>query len=147
MSCLCSNPEFRVQMKKVMLYPFPEEGPEKETDAQHSARRKDRSENVTVRFKLNDFETIAQVYPVSTTIENILDDIASKFQLLTKYVSIKSEKFGSKFPKNVEIKQLCKTEFGILDVQLCLSDLAIHINESIYNDFEKIRLDTELYYR
>lgn len=127
------------------MHPFPEEIPEKDTDV--SARRKDRSENVTVRFKLNDFETIAQVYPESTTVENILDDIASKFQLLTKYVTVKPEKFGPKFPKNIELKQLCKNEFGILDVQLCLSDLAIHINESIYNDFEKIRLDTELYYR
>lgn len=130
-----------------MLHPFPEERPEKETNLQLSARRKNRSENVTVRFKLNDFETIAQVYPVSATIENILDDIASKFQVLTKYISIKSKKFGPKFPKNVEIKQLCKNDFGILDAQLCLSDLALHINESIYNDFEKIRLDTELYYR
>lgn len=130
-----------------MLHPFPEERPEKENDSQLSACRKDQSENVTVRFKLNDFETIAQVYPVSATIENILDDIASKFQVLTKYLSIKCEKFGAKFPKNVEIKQLCKNEFGILDAQLCLSDLAIHINESISNDFEKIRLDTELYYR
>lgn len=126
-----------------MLHPFAEGSPEKETDAQQSTGRK----NVTVRFKLNDFETIAQVYPASTTVENILDEIALKFQLLTKYVSIKPEKFGPKFPKNVEIKQLCKNEFGIIDVQLCLSDLANHINESIYNDFEKIRLDTELYYR
>lgn len=136
-----------VDEQNVMLHPFPEEIREKETKVQRLARKKNRSENVTVRFKLNNFETIAQVYPVSITIEHILDDIASKFQLLTKYVSIKAEKFGPQFPKNVKLRQLCKNEFGIFDVQLCLSDLAIHINESINNDFEKIRLDTELYYR
>lgn len=110
-------------------------------------RRNTRNQNVTVRFKLNEFETIAQVYSATTTIEQTLDDIAAKFQLLPKYLTIKPEKFGPKFPKTVLLKHLCKNEFGILDVQLCLSDLANHINESIHNDFEKIQLDTELYYR
>lgn len=104
--------------------------------------------NVTVRFKPNEFETIAQVYLSSTTIESVLDDIATKFQLLPKYLSIRPEKNGQKFSKNAQLKQLVSnSEFGILDVQLGLSDLANHINESIQNDFEKIRLDTELYYR
>lgn len=117
------------------------------SDETKPSPRRSENKNVTVRFKLNEFETIAQVYSSTTTIEQTLDDIASKFQLLPKYLSIKPENFESKFSKTFQLKQLCTNEFGILDVQLGLSDLANHINESIQNDFEKIQLDTDLYYR
>ncbi|XP_031621578.1 IQ and ubiquitin-like domain-containing protein [Contarinia nasturtii] len=102
--------------------------------------------NITVRFELNEFDTVAQVYPELTTIEEVLDDVSSKFQLLPKYVSIK-QKFGPKLPKTARLYQLCTNDFGILDVGLSLSDLANHINESIRVEHEKIRLDTNLYYR
>lgn len=102
--------------------------------------------NITVRFELNEFDTVAQVYPELTTIEDILEDVSSKFQLLPKYISIK-QKFGPKFPKTARLYQLCTNDFGILDVKLSLSDLAKHINESIRAEHEKIRLDTNLYYR
>lgn len=105
------------------------------------------NKNITVRFKLNDFETIAQVYPGTSTIAHVLDDIASKFQLLSKYLSIKREKYYAKLPKTVQLSQICTNDFGIVDVQLGLSDLAKHINDSIRNEYERIRLDTDLYYR
>lgn len=102
--------------------------------------------NITVRFELNEFDTVAQVYSELTTIADVLDDVASKFQLLPKYLSIK-HKFGGAFPKTARLIQLCTNSFRILDVKLGLSDLANHINESIPNEHEKIRLDTALYYR
>lgn len=103
--------------------------------------------NITVRFELNELhDTVAQVYPESATIEDVLEDVASKFQLLPKYLSIK-QKFGTKIPKTARLCQLCTNDFAILDVKLDLSDLAHHINESIRNEHEKIRLDTNLYYR
>lgn len=102
--------------------------------------------NITVRFELNEFDTVAQVYPELTTIGEVLDDVASKFQLLPKYLSIK-QKFGAKTTKTARLLQLCTNSFRILDVKLGLSDLAIHINESIHNEHEKIRLDTNSYYR
>lgn len=102
--------------------------------------------NITVRFEINEFDTVAQVYSELTTIGDVLDDVASKFQLLPKYLSIK-HKFGSAFPKTAHLIQLCTNSFRIFDVKLGLSDLANHINESIQNEHEKIQLDTDLYYR
>lgn len=102
--------------------------------------------NITVRFELNEFDTVAQVYPELTTIGEVLEDVASKFQLLPKYLTIK-QKFGMKIPKTARLYQLCTNDFNILDFKLGLSDLANHINESIHIEYEKIRLDTNLYYR
>lgn len=102
--------------------------------------------NITVRFELNEFDTVAQVYPELTTIGDVLDDVASKFQMPPKYLSIK-QKFGSKPIKTSRLHQLCTNNFRILDVKLGLSDLAIQINESIHNEHEKILLDTNFYYR
>lgn len=102
--------------------------------------------NITVRFELNEFDTVAQVYPEITTIADVLDDVASKFQLVPKYLTIR-HKFGGAFPKVARLIQLCTNSFRIFDVKLGLSDLANHINESIHNEHEKIRLDTAFYYR
>lgn len=102
--------------------------------------------NITVRFELNEFDTVAQVYPEITTIGDVLDDVASKFQLLPKYLTIKHA-FGGAFPKTGRLIQFCTNSFRIFDVKLGLSDLANHINESIHNEHEKIRLETNLYYR
>lgn len=102
--------------------------------------------NITVRFELNEFDTVAQVYPELTTIGEVLEDVASKFQLLPKYLTIK-QKFGVKIAKTARLYQLCTNDFNILDFKLDLSDLANHINESIRIEHEKIRLDTNLYYR
>lgn len=111
-----------------------------------SAASTSRETNITVRFELSEFDTVAQVYPELTTIGEVLDDVASKFQLMPKYLSIK-HKFGSKIPKPARLIQLCTNNFRILDVQLCLSDLANHLNESIHNEHEKIHIDTNSYYR
>lgn len=102
--------------------------------------------NITVRFELNEFDTMAQVYPELTTIADVLGDVASKFQLLPKYLTIK-HKHGSVYPKTARLIQLCTNSFRIFDVKLCLSDLANHINDSIHREHEKIRLDTASYYR
>lgn len=115
-----------------------------------SASQSTLDKNVTIRFNLNEFITIAQVYSAKWTVEQVLEDIASKFQLLPKYLTLRSETFGPKLQKTIQLNQLCKNDFYIVDVQLSLSDLAIHINhinEGIRNQHEKIRLDTDLYYR
>lgn len=112
-----------------------------------SASQSSLDKSVTVRFNLNEFVTIAQVYPAKWTVDHILDDISSKFQLLPKYLSMKRDKFGPKLQKSIQLNQLCKNDYYIVDVKLGLSDLAIHINERIRNEHEKIRLDTDLYYR
>lgn len=102
--------------------------------------------NITVRFELNEFDTVAQVYPEVTKIGDVLEDVATKLQLLPKYLSIK-QKLGSNIPKAARLMQLCTNSFRIFDVKLGLSDLANHINDGIRNEHEKIRLDTTFYYR
>lgn len=111
-----------------------------------SAVNRTADKNITVRFEVNEFDTVAQVYSEQSSIADVLDDVASKFQLLPKYLMIK-QKFGSKIPKTARLHELCKNNFGILDFTLGLSDLANHINEGIHNEHEKIRIDTHLYYR
>lgn len=64
----------------------------------HGSSNRTLDRNITVRFELNEFDTVAQVYPELTTIADVLDDVASKFQLLSKYLSIK-HKSGGAFPK------------------------------------------------
>lgn len=104
--------------------------------------------NITVRFELNELDTVvAQVYHELTTIGEMLDDVSAKFQMLPKYLSIKLQKFGTNISKATRLYQVCTNDFGILDAKLSLSDLAIHINESIRFEHEKIRLDTNLYFR
>lgn len=112
----------------------------------HGSSNRTLDGNITVRFELNKFDTVAQVYPELTTISDVLDDVASKFQLLPKYLAIKN-KLGGTYPKTARLIQLCTNAFRIFDVKLCLSDLADHINDSIHKEHEKIRLDTALYYR
>lgn len=112
-----------------------------------SASQSNFQQNATIRFNLNDCETVAQVYPLNWTVENILDDIAAKFHLLPKYLSLRRDKFSPKLPKSVQLNQLCRNNFFIVDVILGLSDLAVQINDGIKNSYERIRLDTDLYYR
>lgn len=112
-----------------------------------SASQSSFQQNATIRFNLNDCDTVAQVYPLNWTVENILDDIAPKFHLQPKYVSLRRDKFSSKIAKSVQLKQLCRNNFFIVDVLLGLSELAVQINDGIKNPYEKIRLDTDLYYR
>lgn len=119
---------------------------EKSPPAVHAPSHQVNDRNITVRFELNKFDTVAQVYPEFITIADVLDDVSSKFQLLPKYLTIK-QKFGSALPKAARLVQLCTNSFRIFDVKLGLSDLANHINDSIPNEHEKIRLDTALYYR
>lgn len=116
------------------------------TQSPASPNRLFNNKKITVRFELNEFDTVAQVYPGMTTIDEVLEDVSSKFQLLPKYLSI-NQKFGTKISKTLRLYQLCTNDFGILDVELILSDLANHINQSIRDEHEKIRLDTNIYYR
>lgn len=112
-----------------------------------SSSQSNLTQNATIRFNLNDCETVAQVYPLNWTIASILEDIAPKFQLLPKYLSLKPDKFGPKLIKSMQLSQLCRNDYFIVDVRLGLSDLANQINENIKNPHERIRLDTDLYYR
>lgn len=104
----------------------------------------DYKNNVTVKFHFNEYDTVAQVYPNDQTVNFILKDIAAKFQLPPKYVSLRSDGNQSRLPGNAELRTICENDFGILDLELGLSEFARGVNAS---EDGKIELRTEVYYR
>lgn len=104
------------------------------------------NKNITVKFKINEFETIAQVYPSNFTIANVLKDISQKFQLKSKYVAIQRED-GTKIPSALRLHEICQNEFFIVGFRLVLSDLAHCANSNAERECEKIKLDADVYYR
>lgn len=103
--------------------------------------------NITVKFKLNEFETIAQVYPNNFTVANVLNDISQKFQLKTKYLTIQRGDDGKTIPSALRLHEICQNEFSIVDFRLVLSELAQCINRDAETEYEKIKLDIDVYYR
>lgn len=104
--------------------------------------------NITVKFIINEYETVAQVYAATTTIGQVLKDISAKFKLPSKYVTLRrDDHLASKIPSGTQLLQICKNTFGIVNVLLRLSELAHEINESVSKDSERIRLDCDIYYR
>lgn len=103
------------------------------------------NENITVKFKINDYHTVAQVYPKDATAQFILSDIAEKFQINTKYVHL----FHDAIPLRAEVKlfELCHNEYQIIDFELRLNDLARQFNEMAISEAERIHLDCDVYYR
>lgn len=116
--------------------------------AQNANEQKiDQPNNITVKFIINEFETVAQVYEATTTIANVLKDISVKFELPSKYVTLhRDDHLASKIPSGTRLHQICNA-FGIVNVALHLSELANEINESVSNENEKIKVDCDIYYR
>lgn len=108
----------------------------------------DQPNNITVKFIINEFETVAQVYASTTSVGHVLKDISSKFKLPSKYVTLRrDDHLASKIPYGTKLHQLCKNAFGIVNVTLRLSELANEINESVSQENERIKLDCDVYYR
>lgn len=99
--------------------------------------------NITVKFHFNEYDTVAQVYPNDRTVNFILNDIASKFKLPAKYISLRFNGNRSRLPGNAELRTICENDFGILDLELSLSEFAREVNAS---EDGKIALCTEVYY-
>lgn len=104
--------------------------------------------NITVKFLINEFETVAQVYAATVTVGHVLKDIATKFKLPSKYVTIRrDDHVASKIPYGTQLHQICRNAIGIVTVILRLSELADEINDSVNNEHERIKLDCDVYYR
>lgn len=108
----------------------------------------DEPDNLTVKFVINEFETVALVYTSTTTIGHVLKDISAKFKLPPKYLTLRrDDHLASKIPSGTKLHQICKNAFGIVNVVLRLSELANEINDSVSNENERIKLDCDVYYR
>lgn len=105
----------------------------------------DINENITVKFKINEYHTVAQIYSRNLTVHSILSDIADKFQVNPKYVQIMHE--SQTIPPDLKLFELCHNEYQIIDFELRLNELANQFNDSVCNEIDKIQLDCDVYYR
>lgn len=104
------------------------------------------SENISVKFRFNEIETVVQVYHSDLSISAILKDIADKFMLPSKCITLYRDGDRKRISGNCELHEICQNDFGIVDVNLELSDLAHEINERRNVD-DQIKLSSEVYYR
>lgn len=103
------------------------------------------NESITVKFKINEYQTVAQVYPKESTLQYILNDISDKFQLHSKYLKLKH--YSLPIPLHFKLFELCHNEYQIIDFELVLSELAFQFNENVSNESDRIQLDCNVYYR
>lgn len=103
------------------------------------------NESITVKFKINQYHTVAQVYASDTTIHTVLTDIAEKFQINAKYLQILHD--TKPLPPAAKLFTLCHNEYHIIDVELCLNALAQQHNDHNSSENERIELDCDVYYR
>lgn len=101
--------------------------------------------NITVKFKIDEYNTVAQVYDREKSIHFILTDIAEKFQINSKYLNILHD--AVLLPLDAKLFEFCHNEYHIIDVELHLNALAQQHNECVSNENEKIQLDCDVYYR
>lgn len=103
------------------------------------------TQNITVKFQLNDLNTVAQVYSNQLSIESVKKDIGEKFKVSPQYLSIRQGNF--RVPNSWRLFEVESNRFGIVEFQLSLNRLAKEINENVVNPNERIRLDADIYYR
>lgn len=93
-------------------------------------------ENVTVKFKISDVQIIAHTYSNNLTFEEVKFDIASKFKVDAKYLQLLH--CDTPIPDEQKIIEICRNNFGIIDVHLQLLPEA---------EFDNVQLDVNVYYR
>lgn len=103
------------------------------------------NQNVTVKFHIIDKQSVAQIYPNRLTIEVVKEDIGSKFKVNSKYLNVKQS--GVIVPNALKLYEIWRNDFGIIELELSLNDLAQKFNENVKNKYEKISLDINTYYR
>lgn len=91
--------------------------------------------DVTVKFQVDNAQTIAQTYPSALSIIEVKRDIAEKFQV--KEDDILFKQCNVEVPNSITISDVVTNEFGVIDIQLDLTD------DAIDND---VVLDTSVYF-
>lgn len=91
--------------------------------------------DVTVKFLVDNAQTIAQTYPNNVSILEVKRDIAEKFQV--KETDIVFKQCNVEVPNSMTVSDVFTNEFGVIDIQLDLND------EAIDND---VILDANVYF-
>lgn len=104
--------------------------------------------NVTVKFKLSDNQAIAQTYPKDTIIKDIQNDISKKIQIDEKFIDLCRQ---NKLISNTELElgnvfHDLINDFGIVEFELVLNDLAKEYNKNVKNKNDQIVLSADSYY-
>lgn len=102
------------------------------------------NKNITVKFKLNDFQIIAQVYKNCLTIEAVKNDLGEKFKVDPKYFHLFQE--TELLSNNLRLSDVQPNYFYIIELELKLNDLAKKYNKTC-SENEKIELSADIFYR
>lgn len=101
--------------------------------------------NITVKFKLHQFQTIAQVYPDQLKLDVIKEDLAGKFKVPAKYLRLLQD--GISLEDSVRLSEMPHNNFYIVEMDLELNSEAQKINENVKSEDKLIALNAEVFYR
>lgn len=108
----------------------------------------DPDENVTTKFIIDGKYTIAQVYNGRMTIENVLVDLSEKFTVDIKYLFLTHDDDGEgPLPDTLRICEIPNDQFGVIQLNLHLTEQARIDNEDEDKLGRIIRLDPDVFYR
>lgn len=100
--------------------------------------------NITVKFKLNEFQTIAQVYQDHITIEAIKNDLSQKFKADQKHFNILQNNVV--LANTLRLSDLQFNNSYIIEFELELNTVAKEHNKTCIPS-EKIELNADIFYR
>lgn len=109
----------------------------------------DDEEKVTVRFTLDQYHVVAQVYTAVTTIFKVVQDLANKFKVYARFLKLNHDDIIEEGTLDVNLKlwELPRNEYGIIELNLGLNKLADQFNALAKRQSAKARLDLEVFYR
>lgn len=106
------------------------------------------NDKVTVKFKLDAFHIIAQVYSDVLSVAAVIEDLATKFKVDAKYIELSHEDMeDGPLDGALQMWQLPHNEFSIIELRLGLNDLVEEVNVLAKRQSEKVRLDPEVFYK
>lgn len=101
--------------------------------------------NITVKFKLHQFQTIAQVYPNHLKLDAIKEDLAGKFKVPAKYLQLLQD--GIILVDSVRLSEMPHNNFYIVEMDLELNSEANKLNENVKSQEKLIALNSDVFYR
>lgn len=101
--------------------------------------------NIIVKFQLNTSHIVVQTYASNLTVAQIRKDLSGKFQVPDQYLQLKQ--FGRMLADTVHLRETEKNDYGIVDLELGLSDDVAYLNSRAMKKSERIILDIEVFYR
>ncbi|XP_058467871.1 IQ and ubiquitin-like domain-containing protein [Malaya genurostris] len=93
--------------------------------------------DVTVKFHMNKSQIVTHAYPNIYTVGEMKTDISKKFQVASKFLVLRHLNSMKPFDDEQSLYDICDNEYGIIDVDLKLTENA---------DEENVKLEPHVYY-